>query len=497
MDDFSHILDLENMPLGKLFIGGEWVDSSSEDYLDVISPDSEKLIARVVSANEADVDKAVAAAREAFDHGPWPRMEPAARASMIRKLSDALVERADEIALCWSLQIGIPYAMSKNVAPFFAKTMLPYADIAETMEFVETREIPGAGAGFLAHEPVGVVAAISPWNVPLSTMLNKIGPALAAGCTTIMKPSPETPLEAYIVAQCAEAIGMPPGTINLINADRDVSDYLVRSADVDKVSFTGSVAAGQRIASVCGDRIARVTLELGGKSAAIVLDDYDLDKAATALVNGICGIAGQNCAALSRALVSRDRHDELVAKMTILAEQKRVGHTFDEQTEMGPVAMKRQLERIEQLIEIGINEGAELASGGKRPDHLDHGYFMEPTIFANVSNDMRIAQEEIFGPVICVIPYDTIDEAIAIANNSDFGLSGAVFTNDVEKAYDVARRMRTGTVGHNGSRHDFNIGFGGFKKSGIGREGGAAGIKGYLESKTILLDAQPAQLKKS
>jgi acyl-CoA reductase-like NAD-dependent aldehyde dehydrogenase len=309
-----------------------------------------------------------------------------------------------------------------------------------------------------------------------------------------MKPSPETPIEAYIIAQCADEIGLPAGVLNLVCADRDVSDSLVRDPRVDKVSFTGSVAAGQRIASVCGERIARITLELGGKSAAIILDDYDLDKAATTLVNGICGLSGQNCAALSRVLISRERHDELVEKMKAVAEKVRIGHTFAEGTQLGPVAMKRQLEKIESYIAIGKEEGARLVSGGKRPAHLNVGYFIEPTIFAEVNNSMRIAQEEIFGPVICVIAYDHLDDAIAIANDSEFGLAGAVFTNDVEKAWDVARRVRTGTVGHNGPKADFSVGFGGYKKSGLGREGGEAGLRAYLEQKTVLLEALPSGL---
>ena len=296
------------------------------------------------------------------------------------------------------------------------------------------------------------------------------------------------------MAQCADEIGLPAGVLNLLCAHRDVSDYLVRRPGVDKVSFTGSVAAGQRIASVCGERIARCALELGGKSPAIILDDYDLDVVAKEMVDGICAIAGQNCALLSRVLISRDRHDELVAKMKVIAEGVKIGHAFDEDTVLGPVAMKRQLEKIEELIAVGVAEGATLASGGKRPAHLDTGYFMEPTIFANVTTDMRIAQEEIFGPVICVMPYDNLDHAIEIANDSEFGLSGAVFTNDLEQAYHVARSVRTGTVGQNGPRNDFTIGFGGFKKSGIGREGGVAGLKAFLEAKTILLDGVPKSL---
>jgi len=494
MSDQHPELDLRELPVDKFYIGGKWVEPHESNRIAVVSPDTEEVIAHVAEATDADVDQAVAAAREAFDKGPWPKMAVEERNDWVRKLSAAIVARTEELGLCWTYQIGMPYNVAKMFAPFLTNAMDQYIEIAENMDFVEQREIAGEGTGFLVYEPVGVVAAIAPWNVPINTMLNKVGPALVAGCTVIMKPAPETPLEAYIMAQCAEEIGLPKGVLNLICAHREVSDYLVRRPGVDKVSFTGSVAAGQRIASVCGERIARCSLELGGKSPAIILDDYDLDTVAKMMIDGICSIAGQNCALLSRVLVSRERHDELVGKMKDIAEGVKIGHAFDENTIIGPVAMKRQLERIEELIAAGVAEGATLASGGKRPSHLDKGYFMEPTIFANVTSDMRIAQEEIFGPVICVIPYDDLDHAIDIANDSQFGLSGAVFTNDLEKAYHVARSVRTGTMGQNGPRNDFTIGFGGFKKSGIGREGGVAGLKAFLEAKTVLLDGIPDTL---
>lgn len=494
MSDQHPELDLRELPVDKFYIGGKWVEPHESNRIAVVSPDTEEVIAHVAEATDADVDHAVAAAREAFDKGPWPKMAVEERNDWVRKLSAAIVARTEELGLCWTYQIGMPYNVAKMFAPFLTNAMDQYIEIAENMDFVEQREIAGEGTGFLVYEPVGVVAAIAPWNVPINTMLNKVGPALVAGCTVIMKPAPETPLEAYIMAQCAEEIGLPKGVLNLICAHREVSDYLVRRPGVDKVSFTGSVAAGQRIASVCGERIARCSLELGGKSPAIILDDYDLDTVAKMMIDGICSIAGQNCALLSRVLVSRERHDELVGKMKDIAEGVKIGHAFDENTIIGPVAMKRQLERIEELIAAGVAEGAKLASGGKRPSHLDKGYFMEPTIFANVTSDMRIAQEEIFGPVICVIAYDDLAHAIDIANDSQFGLSGAVFTNDLEKAYHVARSVRTGTMGQNGPRNDFTIGFGGFKKSGIGREGGVAGLKAFLEAKTVLLDGIPDTL---
>ena len=487
-------LDLSALPITKLYIDGEWAQPSGDTLIEVVSPDTEEVVARVAEASRDDVDRVTAAARAAFDKGPWPRLTVAERIVYVRKFSEALQARAEQFSLCWSWQMGIPYVMAKAFTPYLLNTIDPYIELAEEMSFVEQRPIAGPGAGLVAYEPVGVVAAIAPWNVPVNTMLHKVGPALIAGCTVIMKPSPETPLEAYIMAQCAHEVGFPAGVINMLCADRDVSDYLVQNKDVDKVSFTGSLAAGKRIGSVCADRIARVSLELGGKSPAIVLDDYDLDAVAEVLVSGIGNLSGQNCALLSRAFVSRDRHDELVDKMKAIAENLKIGHTFDEDTQVGPIAMKRQLEKIEKLIAAGKEEGATLVTGGARPKHLDRGYFIEPTIFANVSNDMRIAQEEIFGPVICVIPYDDLDHAIDMANDSEFGLAGAVFTNDLDMAYEVARRVRTGTVSQNSAGADFSLGFGGFKKSGLGREGGVAGLKSYLEAKTILLDELPKAL---
>jgi len=347
--------------------------------------------------------------------------------------------------------------------------------------------------GLVAYEPVGVVAAIAPWNGPYGIMLNKVAYALAAGCCVIMKPSPETPLEAYIIAEAAQEAGVPAGVVNLVTGHREASDHLVCNPGVDKVSFTGSTVAGKRIAQVCGERIARCTLELGGKSAAIVLDDFPIDVAAKIFAGTICMMSGQVCAMLSRVLVSRARHDELAAAIAAEMAQVKIGHSDDPTTQLGPVAMKRQLERIESYIAEGRNT-AQLVHGGGRPAHLPKGYFIEPTLFANVDNASRIAQEEIFGPVLALIPYEDEADAIRIANDSSFGLNGSVLTGDVDAAYRIARAIRTGAVGQNGLRMDFGLPFGGFKQSGLGREGGIEGLLGYTELKTILLDGMPSGL---
>jgi acyl-CoA reductase-like NAD-dependent aldehyde dehydrogenase len=338
---------------------------------------------------------------------------------------------------------------------------------------------------------VGVVGAIIPWNAPLSLAVYKLAPAFLAGCTAVLKASPEAPGAAYVLAEVAEAVGLPEGVLNVLTADREVSELLVRDPRVDKIAFTGSTAAGRRIASICGERIARYTLELGGKSAAVILDDADLDAAAAAIAGSECFLSGQVCSSLTRLVVSRSRHDEFVDKLAGVFSQVRVGDPFDPQTQMGPLAMARQRDRVEGLIAKGVDEGAKLVTGGGRPKHLDRGYYIEPTVFSNVDNSSTIAQEEIFGPVLSVIPADNEAQAVTIANDTIYGLNASVFTPDVDRARQVAARLRSGTVGHNAFRTDFGIAFGGFKQSGIGREGGTEGLLPYLETKTVILEGTP------
>jgi acyl-CoA reductase-like NAD-dependent aldehyde dehydrogenase len=308
-----------------------------------------------------------------------------------------------------------------------------------------------------------------------------------------MKPAPETPLDAYIIAEAAEEAGVPPGVLNLVPAQRDAADYLVRRPGVDKISFTGSTAAGKRIASVAGERIARVTLELGGKSPAIVLDDCPTEMAAQILGHTITVLTGQVCAMLSRAIVPHDRHDEIAAAIADVMRGVKIGSPLEPSTQMGPIAMKRQLERVERYVGAGVQEGARLVTGGRRPPTLERGYYYEPTLFANVDNHMTIAREEIFGPVLALIPARDLDHAVEIANDSTYGLNSAVLSTNREAAYAVGRRLRAGNVGHNGLKADFSLPFGGFKQSGVGREGGVEGLMPYIETKTLLIEeAVPA-----
>lgn len=477
----------------KLFIGGQWVPAHSGRLLEMVSPNTEQVVARCAEADEADMDAAVAAARAAFDAGPWPAMAPAERIAAFRRMVAHLETRVPELAAAWTAQMG---GLSTFAGPMHGgavMTLGQIADYAEVFQFVEQRPTVGAAVGLVVHEPVGVVAAIAPWNGPFGIMANKVAYALLTGCTVIMKPSPETPLEAYIIAEAAEAAGLPPGVVGLVPSHREAADHLVCNHGVDKVSFTGSTLAGKRIAQVCGERIARYTLELGGKSAAIVRDDFPIEAAAKLLTGTLNTLSGQVCAMLSRAIVPRARHDELAAAIKAEMAKVVIGHSDDPATQLGPLAMKRQLERVEMYIAEG-KRTADLVCGGGRPSHLNQGFFIEPTLFANVDNQSRIAQEEIFGPVLCLIPCEDEEDAIRIANESHYGLNGSVLTQDPQAAYAIGRRIRTGGFGQNGLRMDFGLPFGGFKQSGIGREGGPEGLWGYVETKTMLLDGMPTEL---
>lgn len=479
----------------KFFIGGQWVKPSSDARFDLVSPINEENYASVAEAQESDMNRAVAAAREAFDRGPWPRLSHADRATFLHAIGRAVSERSADIAQIWPNETGVLQNVAAMAGNAVGDTFRYYAGLAETFPFEEEHKpLAGGHIGLLTREPVGVVAAIIPWNHPLALIANKIAPALLAGCTIVIKASPEAPGMAYLMAEIADAVGLPAGVLNIITADRDVSEALVRHPGIDKIAFTGSTAAGRRIAALCGDRITRYTLELGGKSAAVILDDYDVEAAAQAIAQPACFLSGQVCSSLTRIIVPRHKHDSLVEALSASFGAMQPGDPFDAASDLGPVAMRRQRDRIEQLIAHGKEEGAVLATGGGRPSHLHRGYFIEPTIFGNVRNDFAIAREEIFGPVLSVIPVDSDAEAIETANDTIYGLNNSVFTNDPDRAYGVARRLLSGTVGHNVWRTDFSIAFGGFKQSGVGREGGTEGLLPYLEAKTIVLEGRPSHM---
>ncbi|QKS00599.1 aldehyde dehydrogenase [Sphingomonas sp. CL5.1] len=478
----------------QFFIGGDWVAPSSGAKIDVINPATEELFISVAEAQAADIDRAVAAARLAFDKGPWPRLSHAERAKYLLAFGAELQRRLAEFSQVWTSEIGATRGVADGFLAGVPWVFEYYAGLAEKFQWVERHEAlhsPGAVASFLVREPVGVVGAIVPWNGAPFLAAWKIAPAMLAGCTVVLKASPESPGALLLFGEIAKAIGLPAGVLNVVTADREVSELLVRNPGIDKITFTGSSAAGKKIASICGERIARCTLELGGKSAAVILDDYDVEEAAAHIATYAPVLSGQVCSSLTRLVISKHRHDAFAEAMAAAFKAISVGDPSDTAIGMGPLAMARQRDRVEGYIAKGREEGAKIATGGGRPAHLNRGYFIEPTVFTNVDNSMTIAREEIFGPVVSIIPADNEAHAVEIANDTLFGLNSSVFTNDPTRAYHVARQLQAGTVGHNWFRTDFSIAFGGFKQSGIGREGGTEGLLPFLETKTIILEGEP------
>ncbi|MEX0665889.1 MAG: aldehyde dehydrogenase [Acidimicrobiia bacterium] len=478
--------------MDRFFIGGEWVEPSSGAKIDVIDSATEELFFSVAEAGSADMARAVEAARLAFDDGPWTRTTHTERAGWLRALGAGMQARTDDLGQIWPRESGVLHSVAQYSGMMASGALESYAALADTFPFEEEcAPTIGGDFGLLVREPVGVVGAIIPWNAPVTLIAHKIGPALLAGCTVVLKSSPEAPGEGYVYAEVAEEIGLPSGVLNVLTADREVSELLVTNPGVDKITFTGSTAAGRRIASLCGERIARCTLELGGKSAAVILDDADLATVAKTISRAECFLSGQVCSSLTRIVVPRARHNELVDALAGTFSKVHVGDPFEATTQMGPLAAERQRDRVQGYIAKGIDEGATLATGGGRPKDLERGWYVEPTVFGNVDNHSTIAQEEIFGPVLSVIPAEDEQDAVRVANDSIYGLNSAVFTADVDRAREVAGQLRAGTVGHNAFRTDFGIAFGGFKQSGIGREGGKEGLLPFLETKTVILDGKP------
>ncbi|QDQ82271.1 aldehyde dehydrogenase [Paraburkholderia megapolitana] len=471
----------------QLFIGGRWVDPAAGGRASLISPETEAIVADVADGTSADIDRAVLAARAAFDSGPWPTMSVERRLELLAQFAEKLRARHADFQAVEQMQIGATRRFARAHTVWGTEHVDDAVALGRTFPFEDRRSGPD-GTSIVVCEPVGVVAAIAPWNAPYMLMSRKVAPALLAGCTVVMKPAAETPFEAYIMAECAEDVGLPPGVLNLVTGGRDVGDHLVCNPGIDKVAFTGSTTAGRRIASVCADRVARCQLELGGKSAAIVLDDITVDEAARILAHSVTLHTGQICRALTRAIVPRHRHNELAEAIRQEMALIRVGPPSDPETMMGPLASRAQLERVDAAVKQGLAEGAKLVCGGGRPKGMNHGYYFEPTLFAEVNNSMSIAQEEIFGPVLCLIPCKDTDDAVRIANDSKYGLNGSVLSHDKDEVYRISRQVRSGLMGQNGMRTNFSLPFGGFKQSGIGREGGPDGLMEYLELKAIMFD---------
>ena len=463
------------------YINGAWRASASPSHIDILSASTEEVIGRIPSGTPADADAAIQAARAAFD-GPWASTTAAERADWLDKLSAALKARAQEIAETIAGEVGSPLSMAQNIqAGLPIAVTASYAKLAREAAF--EREI---GNSLLVREPYGVVAAITPWNYPLHQIMAKVAPALAAGCTVVLKPSEIAPLNAFILAEICIEIGLPPGVLNIVGGTGPViGEVLAAHPLVDMVSFTGSLRAGRRVSALAAETVKKVTLELGGKSAFVILDDAPFEKAVTIGAKNALLNSGQTCSAWTRMIVPRALQQQALDIATAAMASLKLGDPFDAATRLGPLISATQRERVEGYIARGNAEGARLVTGGGRPAEFARGYYVQPTLFAEVAPSMTIAQEEIFGPVLSVLPYDTEDEAVAIANGTIYGLAGGVWSADPARALSVARRMRTGQVDVNGGRFNLMAPFGGYKQSGVGRELGELGMEEYLQVKSI------------
>jgi len=467
----------------KHYINGEWVESDGKETIDVISASTEEVIGRVPLGSAVDADRAVKAARAAFP--AWSATSAEERAGYLRRLQEGLSGKLQDIASTISGEVGMPLKLAQMIQVGMPMgTVGTYAQLATDYQFEEE-----VGTSLVVQEPVGVVACITPWNFPLHQIINKIAPAFAAGCTVVVKPSEVAPLNAFMLAEIIDQIELPKGVFNLVSGTGPVVGEAIASHDdTDMVSFTGSTRAGRRVSELASKTIKRVALELGGKSANVILDDADLGKAVKVGVGNAYLNSGQTCSAHTRMLVPKEKHDEAVAIAKQVAEKFSVGDPFGGEARLGPLISAAQLERVRGYIRKGIEEGAQLVTGGPDPvEGLDKGYYVKPTVFANVRTDMTIAQEEIFGPVLSIIPYEDEDDAIRIANDSIYGLGGGVWSGDTERAKRVARQIRTGQVDINGGRFNPLAPFGGYKQSGHGREGGVHGLTEYLEIKSLQL----------
>jgi acyl-CoA reductase-like NAD-dependent aldehyde dehydrogenase len=477
----------------ELLIDGEWRKPNSSTRIPVVSPSTDEVIGEAPDANAEDVDAAVTAARRAFTEGTWRAMPVAERAAILEAALTRLEPKLDEIGRLVTAEMGLPTSIASMLIPGALATGRYFLEVARNDATSEVRRTM-YGPAAVVKEPVGVVASIAPWNGPFNMAIAKIMPALVTGCSVVYKPAPETPLDGFYIAEALAEAGVPAGVFNYLTGGRDAGRALVAHPQVDKVSFTGSTAAGREIGRECGGSFKRLQLELGGKSAAIVLDDADIATTMAGLAMGSFFNTGQVCAAYSRVLVPTSRYDEVIGALVATAESFVVGDPFDPATTMGPLVSRRQQERVLGYIETGRAEGATVATGGGVPEGLEKGSYVQPTVFTDTTNSMRIAREEIFGPVASVLRYDTVEEAVAIANDSEYGLHGAVFTGDPERAAHVARSVRTGTFSVNSFVYNTEAPFGGVKSSGVGRDTGPEAVQAYYELKTVNLTEEVAPL---
>jgi aldehyde dehydrogenase (NAD+) len=476
---------MRSLAYDQLFIGSRWQAPSTGQRLTVISPHTEEPIGETPEAMPEDVDRAVTAARDAFDNGPWPRLSPSERMEKVEKLAAVYTGQMDEMADLITAEMGSPRSFSRLGQAAGAVAQM-HVNLATAREFPWTERRPGLfGDAHVRRAPVGVVGAIVPWNVPQFLIMPKMIPALIAGCTVVVKPAPETPLDAMWLAEMLEEVGLPEGVVSIIPGGRETGERLVRHPEVDKISFTGSSATGRHIAAICGEQLKRVSLELGGKSAAIILDDADIDHTVKSLKSASLMNNGQACVAQTRILVSERRHDEVVDALAEMMTGLQVGDPADEATDVGPLVAQRQQHRVQGYIKAGLDEGARIVvGGGEKP--YERGWYVQPTLFTDATNNMKIAREEIFGPVLTVLKYTDERDAVRIANDSEYGLGGSVWTADTARGLEIATEVRTGTYGINMYTLDTTCPFGGFKQSGIGREFGAEGLSEFVEFQTTI-----------
>jgi aldehyde dehydrogenase (NAD+) len=476
----------------QLYIDGKWTDGASTEEVEVLNPASEEIIATVPQGTPSDVKAAVDAARRAFDSGPWSEMGHSRRAQVMLRMAEEFDRRREEL-----IDLNIAEAGSTRALAEFLQIAAPiehFADLAGRVVSGFDFERPlrpvfgrGIGQGMVVREPYGVAALVTAFNFPFYLNLFKIGPALAAGCTVVLKPSPYTPLEALVIGEVAEAAGLPAGVLNIVTGDVDSGQTLTTHPDVDVVSFTGSDVVGRSVLKQSADTLKKVLLELGGKSANIILEDADLDKVLQSVLGGFITHAGQGCALMTRVLVHQSLFDDLVTRVKATLGFLKIGDPSDPTVMMGPLIRESQRKKVEQMIHSALDEGAQIEYGGGRPSHLEKGFFVEPTLLSNVDNSMQIARKEVFGPVAVVIPFSDEREAVRLANDNEYGLAGGVWSADPLRALQIARQLRVGTVIVNGAGGGLNPDgpFGGYKQSGVGRENGQYGLSEFLQHKAI------------